>query len=134
MSNIHRLYVSLLLLSGAAQLVHKALTETGGFSSRYLPLIVAVVLATGFIGHIRQRPLLKAWCWKVVFGVSVLASACIVAGLLYFILTAAGSMYLVAGIAFFVLVLVIPAQVAIYRYAYKSRGVWHITADKISRD
>lgn len=120
-------YLSLLVLAGAARLVQKVMADSGGFASRYTPLLIAAVLVVGVLGHIYQKPLGRAWFWQLLFWLSVTVSTSAIAFSFYLALIA-GPFDLVFILMLFTLAL-IRAQWRVWQY-FRSKSIWrhqHIT-------
>ncbi|MGQ8367190.1 hypothetical protein [Glaciecola sp. 1036] len=120
----HWCYLVLLLVPAIVRLIQKISTDSGGFASRYLPLIVTLVLIIGFVGYMQQWAFLKRWIWRVLFWlVSLVYTAAIIfAGSLLF--NSAISVWhqlLLMGIA----VIFIPALVSLFKYSQKDANIWN---------
>lgn len=120
----HWLYVGLLLSLTTGRILQKITTDTGGFVSRYVPLIVALILLTGFISYAKQKPLFKRWCWEGILWLSVASSAALLGFAMYLLLSLGGSGLLFSGFLLLGALLLIPAQLALYRYARCSAALW----------
>ena len=111
-----------LILAGAGRLIQKVTTDTGGFASRYIPLLVAVLLVIGVLSYIYQKPLGRAWFWRAVFWVSTIASTCAVTFSFY--LAFFVNALIPAAVLVSVVLLIIPAQRQIWQYSYRSISLW----------
>lgn len=114
-------YIAVLLALALGRMAQKIMTETGGFGSRYGPLILAVILALGVLGAIYEKAFIHRWMWIALFWTLAIASA----GLL--ILAGAqlleGS-YPLGGMILGLLALLAPGGWQLFRYAHRSPRVW----------
>lgn len=118
------IYACCLVAIGIGRLMQKISLDGGGFASRYLPLLVAILLAVGVIGQVYQKRIGRAGFWQIVLWLSVVASTLAIALCLYLTLMA-GSLITAAGLVILVIV-VLPAQVQIWHYSYRSASIWEI--------
>jgi len=118
-------YTCFLVAIGIGRLVQKILLDGGGFASRYLPLLVAIVLAIGVMGQVYQKKIARAWFWQSVLWLSVAASTLTIALCLYLALMV-GTITTAAVLLIFVIV-ILPAQMQIWHYSYRSAGIWGAT-------
>lgn len=117
-------YIALLLSLSIGRLVERILLESGGFASRYLPVIFVLVLSVGIYGSIKNKPILSRWFWLIVFAISLLASALAIAFSAYLALFAGGGAMLGASLLLLATVLLIPAQLKLRNYISKSNACW----------
>ncbi|BDY04479.1 hypothetical protein [Ferrimonas sp. YFM] len=120
----HWVYMALLLLLALGRLFQKVSTDTGGPASRYLPLMVAVLLALGVMGYVRQRPIFRRHWWRALFwllSVGWLSLACLT---LYLLFALPGGAVAGAGVSALVLLAISPGTWAIYQYAYCCPKLW----------
>ena len=118
----HGMYSLLLLALALGRLVQKITTDSGGFASRYLPIFVVALLITGFIAYIRKTPIFITVFWLCVFWCMVIADIALLSYALYFLL---GQMnLLIVSILLTLLLVTLPAQIALYRYSQRQYGVW----------
>lgn len=114
-------YIGLLLLLSFERMAQKIITETGGFGSRYGPVMVAAIIAVGVLGYVFQKPIARRWVWKAVFWLLAIASVGLFALGVYLLFT--GS-YQPAGLTLGILLLLLPGQWQVFGYAYRSSPVW----------
>lgn len=118
----HCMYILLLTAIALGRLVQKITTDSGGFISRYVPIIVVALLTTGFIGYISKTPIFNRLFWLCVFWGMVIADIALLSYALYFLL---GQMnLLIVSILLTLLLVTLPAQIALYRYSQRQYGVW----------
>ena len=122
MRYIWHFYILLFLAFGVARLVEKLLKDSGGFSSQYLPLILSVIFSLGVYGSINQKPLFKLWFWKSFYWFSLILSMSLTVFATY--LFAVGNSLLWSVVIVFAVIFIIPAQIKIRIYAYKSKECW----------
>ncbi|MDG6098781.1 hypothetical protein EXU34_15110 [Alteromonas sp. ZYF713] len=116
------MYSLVLLLPAILRLAEKLLSHTGGFASRYGPLMAMGLLAIGYIVATRNTPVINRVFWRVTFWLlSTLLSLAGVYGLI--LLAFAGNV--TAGAALLVTALIaIPALSSLYRYSNVSSTMW----------
>ena len=130
MKYIWSIYVGLLLVLGLGRMVQKIITETGGFGSRYGPVILAIIIALGVLGYVFQRPIARNWVWKVVFWLLVIAGVGMLVLAVYLLLSVGRGSYDVAGLLLGLLVVLLPGQWQLFGYAYRSSPLWGRARDK----
>lgn len=118
----HGMYSLLLMALALGRLVQKITTDSGGFASRYLPIFVVTLLITGFIAYIRKTPIFNRVFWLCVFWCIIIADIVVLNYVLYLLL---GQMsYLTVSIFITLLLVTLPAQIALYRYSKRQCVVW----------
>ena len=118
----HGMYILLLMVLTLGRLVQKVTTDSGGFVSRYIPVFVVALLIASFIGYISKTPIFNRIFWLCVFWCMVIADIALLSYALYFLL---GQMNLLIVSIFLTLLLVtLPAQIALYRYSKLQSVVW----------
>lgn len=118
----HGMYVLLLMALALGRLVQKITTDSGGFVSRYIPILVIALLITGFIGCISKIPIFNRLFWLCIFWCMVIADIALLSYALYLLL---GQMsYLTVSIFITLLLVTLPAQIALYRYSKRQCVVW----------
>jgi hypothetical protein len=119
---IHITYMVTLLVPALLQLVHKVLSNTGGFASRYGPLLVMLILVAGYLGHYRGIAILRRCVWQFCFLLIVVLTSCALFFVAYSMISRAGAMgpilMMLAAI-----ILTLPAQVTLYHYI-KNDNIW----------
>ncbi len=122
----HGMYILLLMVLTLGRLVQKVTTDSGGFVSRYIPVFVVALLIASFIGYISKTPIFNRIFWLCVFWCMVIADIALLSYALYFLL---GQMNLLIVSIFLTLLLVtLPAQIALYRYSKLQCVVWTLRA------
>ncbi|MEW6997448.1 hypothetical protein AADZ86_07075 [Colwelliaceae bacterium BS250] len=122
MRYIWHFYIFLFWVFGAARLVDRLLKDSGGFSSQYLPLILSVIFSLGVYGSINQKPLFKLWFWKSFYWFSLILSISLAVFATY--LFVVGNSLQWSVIIFLAVIYIIPAQIEIRKYAFKSSACW----------
>ena len=122
MRYIWHFYIFLFLAFGVARLVDRLLKDSGGFSSQYLPLILSVIFSFGVYGSINQKPLFKIWFWKSFYWFSLILSMSLAVFSAYLIM--AGNSLQWSVVIILAVVFIIPAQIKIRVYAFKSKACW----------
>lgn len=121
MSWYWRLYAALLLSAGFGQMLHKLLTDTGGFSSRYGAAIVAIVLVIMMIARSKEIALGKPWPWQVfLFGLGLTCFTAL--GFAIYLLLI--GVFLPAALLGLAILLLLPALQQLYLYAFRSPAIW----------
>ena len=115
-------YIFLFLAFGVARLVDRLIKDSGGFSSQYLPLIISIIFSVGVYGAINQQPLFKLWFWKSFYWFSLLLSMALFMFAAYVLMVSHSILWSVA--IFLTAIFIIPAQVKIRMYYFKSKGCW----------
>ncbi len=126
--HIWRGYIILLLAAGAARATEKILTDSGGFASRYLPLIVLMIISLGIYGSIAKKPIFTPLVWKAVFWLSVSVSFTLFALALYLSIIVGGSALTWAAVSILVVAILFPGQLRIKHYAFRMPEVWQTDA------
>tara|TARA_B110000008_G_C16478523_1_gene367086 strand:- start:86 stop:472 length:387 start_codon:yes stop_codon:yes gene_type:complete len=124
MRKTHWLYLGLLVLLALGRLAQKLATDTGGFASRYLPLIIVIILVTGFIGFMSHKPLFKRWVWLVFFWLLITASAGMFFFSIYLFIAIGTGGYIGALVIITGLALISPVLAVLYKYAFQSPKLW----------
>ncbi len=125
MRAIHITYMVTLLVPALLQLVQKVLSSTGGFASRYGPLLVMLILVVGYLGQFRRIAILRRWVWQFCFVLIVLLTSCALLFVAYSMIggtAAMGSVLMMLA----AIILTLPAQVSLYHYS-KNGKVWDRT-------
>ena len=121
------IYAGLLLVLGFGRMVQKIVTETGGFGSRYGPVLVAMVIALGVIGYVFHRPIAWNWVWKGVFWLVAIAIVGMGVVAVYLLFSVGSGSYNVVGLLVGLLVILLPGQRQLFGYAYRSPSLWRIS-------
>ncbi|PCH61955.1 MAG: hypothetical protein COC19_03675 [SAR86 cluster bacterium] len=122
MKYIWHFYIFLFLAFGVARLVERLLKDSGGFSSQYSPLIVSVIFSLGVYGSINQKPLFKLWFWKSFYWLSLILSVSLLVFATYLLVVVSSLQWPVVIVL--AVIFIIPAQVKIRIYAFKSQLCW----------
>lgn len=123
------LYMGLLLVLGLGRMVQKLITESGGFGSRYGPVLAAVLIIIGVFGAVFQRPIARQWFWKGVFWLLGIVSVGLFAMVVYLLFAVGSGSFNVAGLLVGILVVLMPAQWQLFVYTYRSSSLWNRAAD-----
>ena len=110
MKYLWSIYVSLLLILGIGRMVQKIITETGGFGSRYGPLLLAAIVALGVLGYVFQRPIARHWVWKGVFWLLAVVSVGLLLLGVYLLFSVGPGAYPGVGLIMGLLVVLLPGQ------------------------
>lgn len=122
-----RWYVYVLILNaiGLIRLAEKVFNETGGFASRYLPLVLTLAVSIGVYGCIASRPIYKRWIWRLLLNLLIVISI----GLLIFagyLLFFAGASAIAAAMGLlFIFIVLLPGLIKLQQYSSKSAEFWH---------
>jgi len=117
-------YLFTLLSMGLARTMERIVHDSGGIASQYLPVFCCSIFSIGVYGAINNKPLLNLWFWKCFYMFSIMMSISLSLFALYLALVADGSSLLWSGIIIFVLLFIIPAQIKIKDYSFKSPQIW----------
>lgn len=117
------LYLGLLLFLAVVRLMQKIIVDTGGFASRYFPLIITIIIVVGVIGYTLQKPILKRWFWMTYFWLISFTTAAIAFFSFYVIVVYGAKSKLGLGMLSVALIL-LPALSLLYKYAFKSQVLW----------
>ncbi len=104
-------------------MVERISIESGGFASRYLPLIIFGLISLGIYASLKNRAIFKRQFWLFVYlivGILILSSLVIAIYLFLFVsskLAFAGGLLLLAG-------LLVPALLKLRQYCSKSASIW----------
>ena len=110
------LYILLLLSVSIARMIAKIMSGTGGFSSRYLPVILALIISVGIYGSIRNAPIFKRWFWLTTVYVLALFSVTAVVFSIYLLLFIGSSSNYAASLLILTVGISIPAQIKLKQY------------------
>ncbi|NNF27962.1 MAG: hypothetical protein HKN73_12125 [Gemmatimonadetes bacterium] len=121
MKHVWTLYIGALVVLGTGRMVQKIVTDTGGFGSRYGPVILAVILGLAVFGNVLEKPLARRWVWMAVFWLLAVGTAGL--SLLAVSVLMEGS-FRPAGMILGLLVILVPGQWQLFRYVYRSPSVW----------
>jgi hypothetical protein len=111
-----------LLVPALLQLMQKVLSSTGGFASRYGPLLVMLILVIGYLGQFRRIAILRRWVWQFCFLLIVLLTSCALFFVAYSMISGVGAMGPIL-MMLAVIILTLPAQVTLYHYI-KNDNIW----------
>lgn len=123
---IYWAYLGLLLFLSVTRLMQKVIAGAGGFSSRYIPLIITIIIVVGVVGYIFQKPIFKRWFWVTYFWLISVTIAAL--ALFSFYVTAVSGINSKLGLVMLsVAILLLPALSVLYKYAFKSQVLWQKT-------
>jgi len=111
------LYAALLLALGFGRTIERIVTDHGGFQSRFWPSFGPAVVALGVLGHAWSLRLGPRAIWRAVFAVACVAPLGLLAFEVVVIVYDDAPLFVHAWIIGGA-VLLIPAPVALYRYAF----------------
>ncbi|MCH2056579.1 MAG: hypothetical protein MK214_08230 [Thalassotalea sp.] len=118
------IYIGLLVTAGATRLVERIMMESGGFASRYLPLLLTITFAFGIYQCLQNKAVLSRWVWVFVYGLSIASAA---GAFLFslFLAFAVGSVSLVGIVILLITSLaLLPAVYKLKGYAAKDNPIW----------
>ena len=117
------LYTLGVLALGFGRTVEKIMRDSGGLPSRYGPVLGAVGVAIGVVGYLSSRPIGRAWVWKGIFVLSAVGTAGLL-GLEVILLRSYDAPWRIHAMTLAGAVLLAPAVIALYRYAFRSPAIW----------
>lgn len=118
----HGVYIFLLMAIALGRLAQKITTDSGGFVSRYLPIFAVSLLITSYVGYVSKTPILSRVFWQCVFWCFFIVDIALLLYVLYLLL---GPMNMFIVYIFIALLLVtMPAQLALYRYSKQQCDIW----------
>ena len=114
-------YCGLVLLLGYGRMLERILLESGGPWSRYGPPLAATIVCAGIVAWLRDMPLAFNWFWRIthLLLIAALLALGVYGGILLSIRTTTGAVFLLVTA-----VALLPAGVALYRYAWRSPATW----------
>lgn len=119
------LYGAALIAPTLHYLQLKISTDAGGFSSRYSPLIVAIILTGIKVMENRQKAILHPLLWRIVFWLLTIAFAAAYLFAGYMVFSASSDLMLLRFIAVLGwLVIAMPAMTSLYRYSNPDSALW----------
>ena len=119
------LYSTALIAPTLYYLQLKISADAGGFSSRYSPLIVAILLITITVVEKRHKPLLHPVLWRIVFWLLAVAFAAAYLFSGYMVFSASSDAVLLRFIGILCwLVIAMPAMTCLYRYSDPKAALW----------
>ncbi|MDO6447267.1 hypothetical protein Q4493_15970 [Colwellia sp. 1_MG-2023] len=120
----HWFYVSLLLAVTLGRLIQKVTMDTGGFASRYLPIIIAMLLITAYVGCVLNKPILNRYFWRGVFYFFSIVSLGALSFSFYLIISFGNTVIIKVAFIMLGLVIVFPALLSMNKYSHLSNTVW----------
>ena len=118
------LYMLLLMCLATGRMIERITADSGGFSSRYLPLIATVVIAIGLYGSINNRAIFRRWFWSAIYILSILLSSIAMVYAVYLGIVVGDSALTWAGLVVLMVILLLPAQVKLKQYCAKTAPYW----------
>ncbi len=116
-------YAVVAVALGMGRTIEKVLDDSGGIPSRFGPAAGAIVVGVGVIGYATRAPIGWAWVWKFVFALAILGCVGLIALEVVTLLTSDAPLrihaMILAGAA-----LLVPAQIGLFRYAFRSPETW----------
>ncbi len=119
---IQWMYVLVLLLPAIIRLAEKLLSHTGGFASRYGPLMAIGLLAIGYIAAACRFPVVTRVFWRWSFW--LLSGLLSLVGVYGFILLAFAGKITGGAVLLVTPLIAIPALSSLYRYSSASSSIW----------
>ena len=119
---IQWMYVLVLLLPAIKRLAEKLLSHTGGFASRYGPLMAIGLLAIGYIAAACRFPVVTRVFWRWSFW--LLSGLLSLVGVYGFILLAFAGKITGGAVLLVTPLIAIPALSSLYRYSSASSSIW----------
>ena len=119
---IQWMYVLVLLLPAIIRLAEKLLSHTGGFASRYGPLMAMGLLAIGYIAAACRFPVVTRVFWRWSFW--LLSGLLSLVGVYGFILLAFAGKITGGAVLLVTPLIAIPALSSLYRYSSASSSIW----------
>ena len=124
MRHIWYLYIFTLLSLGIARTAERILRDSGGFASQYLPLVLTLIFSIGVYACTNSKPLFKRWFWKSFYWFSIVLSISLLGFVVYLGLAGGSNSLSWSAILILVFLFLIPAQVKIKEYSFKSPQIW----------
>ena len=119
---IQWMYVLVLLLPAIKRLAEKLLSHTGGFASRYGPLMAIGLLAIGYIAAACRFPVVTRVFWRWSFW--LLSGLLSLVGVYGFILLAFAGKITGGAVLLVTPLIAIPALSSLYQYSSVSGTIW----------
>jgi len=116
-----QVYCGLIFVLGYGQMLRKILTDTGGFSSRYLAAIIVTLIIVMLVAQSKDKALGRSWFWQTLFIILALTA---ITSLLFAIYLAINSVWISTGLLLTAAVALTPALVQLYSYGFKSQSLW----------
>ncbi|MBU3023964.1 hypothetical protein [Aestuariibacter sp. A3R04] len=117
-------YILLLIAFSIARMVERIYSESGGFSSRYTPLFVALVVSLGIYGSVNNKPFFARWFWQCLYITIGVAIAVAVMTSVYLLLFVGLSTLPAVTLLLIVSTFVFPALLNLRSYTKKTTGNW----------
>lgn len=117
-------YIGFLVTAGAARLVERIMMESGGFASRYLPLLLTITFACGIYQCIQNKAVLSRWVWAIVYGLSIVSATSAFLFSLYLALLVGNVSMFGIVILFMTSLALLPAVFKLKRYSAKTNPIW----------
>lgn len=114
-------YVAILFMLAAARLFQKISTDTGGFTSRYAPMITVCILLVAALGLVNKKPFIERLFWQILYSFLVVVSFVAFSLSIYFYST---SNLPLAYMLIIGAILLIPACLILYHYVYTHTQIW----------
>ncbi|TKB57594.1 hypothetical protein [Ferrimonas aestuarii] len=123
MKTVWFIYIFILLSCGMGRMIERIVVDSGGFASRYLPLVVMMVVSSGIYGSVNNRPIFKRGFWLVI-SFFLMTTAFI--GLVFccYLVFAGVANAKSAALIMSLSVLLLPAILKIKKYCSKSNPIW----------
>ncbi len=112
------IYILVILALGLGRTIEKVVRDSGGLPSRYGPALGATVIAIGVAGYALSKPVGRRWLWRVVLVLAFLGMLALFA-LECIVLLTDDAPWRIHAMIIAGSVLLIPAQIALYRYVMR---------------
>lgn len=119
------LYIMFVVSVGYGRMIERLVKSSGGFWSQFGPPLGATILAIGLIYWLQSKPILHQWAWRSVLICLVLIQLSAIVFAVYLLgISVIGP----AGLLILAAFTLVPANVALYQYAYNSPDLWTKTS------
>ena len=103
-------------------MVERLVKDSGGFWSQFGPPIGAMILAVGLACWLKNKAVLNVWAWRAVHACVTLIQTLAFVFSAYLAGTGA---YVPAALILSVCLILIPANIALRQYSYRSPALWN---------
>jgi len=118
------IYIFTLLCMGVARTAERLIHDSGGLASQYLPVILCSIFSLGVYGAVNKKILLNIRFWQCFYMFSIMMSISLSLFAFYLAFSVGGSSLLWPAVIVFVILFIIPAQIKIKEYSFKSPQIW----------
>ncbi|MBC2607522.1 hypothetical protein [Pelagicoccus albus] len=121
---IHWLYVTALFVPAIARLAQKVSTDTGGFTSRFGPLLAVLLLAAGFIGYRQKKAILISSFWRWIVGLLGFGFVGLFSFGIYLFIFVGKPVLAEAAVITITSLAAIPALISLFKYSKPNNDIW----------